>query len=187
MDSTLLTSIIAFSGVIISALISFGIAVRAAKVEITKVRYEIQHSKAEKLAEKRLEIYPTLYALLNKLNFSIQEKNLKVEELEQIYSSMYEWYLQNGIFLSSKSNNLLWKFIRKLKKLSKGGETAISNSLGVHKQRREYIKVLDSIEIEMKNEIGVYEVEYFDPNVKFSSYHELMTFYNEKNPEEDTD
>ena len=71
----------ACSGVIVSALISFGIAVRTAKLEITKIRYEIQYSKAEKLAEERLEIYPTLYALQNKLNFSTQDKNLKVEEL----------------------------------------------------------------------------------------------------------
>ena len=177
MNSTLITSIIAFGGVIVSAIISFSIAVRAAKLEITKIRYEIQHSKAEKLTEKRLETYPTLHALLNKLNFLIRDKNLKAEELEQIYLSMYEWYLQNGIFLSTNSNNLLWKFIKRLKKLSEGGETAISNSLGVHKQRREYTKILDAIELEIKSEIGVFEIEYFDPNVKFSSYHKLITFH----------
>jgi len=186
MDPTLITSIIAISGVVISALVSFGIADRTAKFQITKVRYEIQHSKAEKLAEKRLGTYPILYSLLNKLSFLIRDKKFQVEEFEKIYTSMYDWYLENGIYLSSKSNSTFWNFLKQFKKLCEGGRDALVGSLGIHKQRRKFISVLDAVELELKNEIGVFEIEYFDPNARFSSYRELMAFYRERNPDEES-
>lgn len=184
MDSTLITSSIAFCGVIASAFISLGIANRTAKLQIAKIRYEVQHSRAEKLAEKRLETYSSLYSLLNEMNFLIQERNSEIERFERINTAMLEWYLHNGILLSSKSNSLLWQFIKRYRKLCQGGKNAIAGSLGTGEQRRAFIKKLDSIELELKNEIGIFEIEYFDPNARFTSYSELMSFYREKNAEE---
>lgn len=180
MDPTLLSSIIALSGVVISALISSLIANRTAKLQITRIRYEIQHSKAEKLTEKRLEAYPSLYTLLNRLNFLIRDNNLNVEEFEQINDLMNEWYLKNGIYLSSKCNTMFWVFLKKFRKLCRGGSESITDSLGVYEQRKKFVGTLESIELELKNEIGVYEIEYFDPNVRFTSYQELMAFYRER-------
>lgn len=182
MDPTLLASFIALIGVVISALISFVIANRTARLEITKIRYEIQHSKAEKLTEKRLEVYPSLYTLLNRLNFLVRENDLNVEEFEQINTLMNEWYLKHGLFLSSRCNAMFWVFLEQFRKLCRAGNESLEDSLGGYEQRGEFIRTLESIELELKNEIGVYEIEYFDPNVRFSSYQELMDFYRERRP-----
>lgn len=180
MDPIVLSSIIALSGVVISALISFVIANRTAKLQITRIRYEIQHSKAERLTEKRLDAYPSLYTLLNRLNFLVRDNNLSVEEFEQINNLMNEWYIKNGIFLSSKCNSMFWVFLKQFKKLCIGGSESLTDSLGEYEQRAKFVGTLESIEVELKNEIGVFEIEYFDPNVRFTSYQEMMAFYQDR-------
>lgn len=150
MDTTLLASIIAGFGVIISAIISFIIAERTAKHQIIKIRYEIQHNKAEKLTEKRIEVYSMLYSIISRLNRLIQEEKLSKEEFKIIYVDMNDWYQQNGLFLGSKSNREVWECMKQLRKFIKGGNQVIAGSLGINEQRRKFIGHLNTMELELK-------------------------------------
>jgi hypothetical protein len=147
--------------------------------EVERLRFEIQRSYATNLNNKRLEVYPTLYRLLNDYTLSIQTRSLSFEKLKTLHDEVSEWYGQNGLILGARTNSLLYVFLRTIRGIVRKSETAFANRLDSSGKRKQLILEAWNIQIGLKNDIGVYQVEFHNPKTRFSSHREIDESLNE--------
>jgi hypothetical protein len=173
MPKEVLLSLIALGGVLISSAISWIISRRQVVAEVEHLRLEIQRSYATNLNNKRLGVYPNLYRLLNDYTLSIQTRSLSFENLRTFQHELSEWYSQNGLFLSARTNEVLYVLLRTIRGIARKSDIAFANRLDSPEKRRRLITEAWKLQIGLKNDIGVYQVEFYDPEKTFNSYDEI--------------
>src|SRR5688572_25550686 len=100
MSTELISSLIALSGIVISILASSFVNARQTKIEIKKLRTEMQLTYASKLIDKRMETYPSLYKLISDFEKLIRFGNLTKQGTDKFFKEILQWDSANAIFLS---------------------------------------------------------------------------------------
>lgn len=166
-------ALIAFSGVLISAVISWAISRRKIESEIRGIRLEMQSGYADKLQERRLEVYPLLHGSIIEFVKDIQARTTSFEHLEALYELVREWDSKNSIVLGAHSRYVVYRFERALHNMVKKGEVAFQNRIVSSEQRKRLIRRCFEVDLALKSDLGVFEIEFAQPGKRFASYLEM--------------
>lgn len=155
----IISSIIAFIGVIISVRESSKRSDDLIKAEIEKIKSGIQQDYATKLLEKRIEVYPKLYSIISDFIKLVQFGKVTTDIIQKLKSDIEAWDSNNALFLSAGSTGTIYDFRKFL------FDEAINKS-DEELQKANYLKTLrdraGDVEVVLKNDIGIYKVEYSD-------------------------
>jgi hypothetical protein len=173
MSIELVTSAIALAGVIISVIVSVLISSRQAKIELDKLRTEIQRAYTDKLLDKRLNTYPVLYKLLSDFAKIIEYGVLSKATIEKLRKNMLNWDSENGILLSGHSGTTYVKFRKVLSELVKMNDKDFQKEYSSSEACWEMLRQANEVEFALKQDIGIYVVEFADIDRKFKTYQEV--------------
>jgi hypothetical protein len=173
MPDPIVVALIGICGVALSAAVSWAVSAYQVRASIQKIRLEMQRIYAERLLDARLERYESAYSAIENTAKGVQRRTIAHHDLQQFCSSIDDWHTRHGFVLSSGTNGKFYTHIRKLKRISESSASAFAERLADHPKRRELIRDLWVLELALKNDLGVFEVEFFDPNKRFGSYAEV--------------
>jgi hypothetical protein len=173
MPDPVVVALIGVCGVALSAAVSWAVSAYQVRASIQKIRLEMQRIYAERLLDARLERYESAYAAIEKTAKGVQRRTTTHLEFQKFCSLIDDWHTSHGFVLSSGTNGRFYTQIRKLKRISESSEAAFRERLADHPKRRELVRDLWVLELALKNDLGVFEVEFFDPSKRFSSYAEV--------------
>jgi len=161
-----------------SVIVSVFTSVAFTRREIKKARQQLTSTYAEKLLDARLAAYPNLYAVLSGFIKHIEggsEKymagqSLTVSDARSLLAAIIPWDNQNALYLSDRAGRAIFdlrqQLINIVKEISSTGDGDILSG-----------KTLDSLlygaqqlELALKVDLGVYEVELYERRTSISSY-----------------
>jgi hypothetical protein len=167
MNSNLVPTILALTGIVLSSLISYVISTRQSKLEVQKLRDEYLHRYAGKVFEKRLETYPKivehLVIFFHKVNlFSLKKDKLyeiTVEDIKNLLQILLDWDTQNSILYSRELQDVLHNTYHQLYEIINKPDEELNNLLtkvdSLIKLRDEVFKLF----LALKNDLGIYSFE----------------------------
>lgn len=177
---TIIPSIIALFGVLISVVISLKRTRLLANTEMKKsealvnteikqLRVDIQNLYTDKLLEKRLEVYPKLYSILSDFIKEIQFGNVTLSTINNLKNNIEKWDSENSFYLSGGATAKIYAFRRfVITELLLKNEEELKD--------KDYLEVMRNkagdVEVALKNDVGIYKVEYSDIDKEVLSYKE---------------
>jgi hypothetical protein len=167
-----LAAITALVGVLISALVSWIVSRRKSDLDFRIARLGIQSHYADQLCKKRLERYPVLYEAVQRLPQAIQARSASFNLLREVHEEVGVWFSKHSIFLGVRATDILYRYERFLRQLVAKGEAAFINRLNSAESRRALIRRSWEACIALKNDLGVFEVEFARPGIFLPSYEE---------------
>ncbi len=174
MSNELQIALISLSGVLISVLVSVFISLRATNTELQKLRTEIQQTYMNKVLEKRIETYPALYCLLSDFAKKSWLEPFSKKEITSLYRDTNGWHSKYSILFSAQTNVVSYRFFGVLRELLKKK----FSSDEVH----EFVNgALAEFELALKSDIGIYVVEFSDPQKRFHTYTDLTNAVSKQN------
>lgn len=165
---------IALAGVLVSVATSLFTSIRMVGTELQKLRTEIQQTYAGNLLEKRLDIYPGLYALLSDFIKQIQFDTVSRAALEKLRAQMEEWDSKHSIFFSGRTGVICYGFRLMLAQLLQETDEELQRKLVSDEFLRELRHRVQELELALKADLGIYVVEFSDPGKHFKSYQEVV-------------
>jgi hypothetical protein len=174
MRTEIVVALIALAGAILSVVASLLASMRLTGVELQKLRAEIQQSYAGKLMEKRLNVYPTLYAPLSNFIKVIRFESLSKSKFEQLRTQMQALDTEHSVFFSGDTGVVFHKFLMMLAELSEMPDEMIQQKYAAEEEKRVLRHRISEVEIALKNDLGIYVVEFADPQKTFRSYQEIV-------------
>ncbi|NVJ61480.1 MAG: hypothetical protein HWE27_13875 [Gammaproteobacteria bacterium] len=165
--------IVVLISTIVSGAIAWVISWSKVKSEIKKLRYDMNARTAQTIIGERLQAYADVYAVLQTYIKSIQRRGFEPAMARDSFSSIDEWQTKFGFLLSSETNTIFYTFLRKLKRITGASDQAIMDRVQDNDKRTEMVREAFALELALKNDLGIFSAEYFDPNLKIRSYQEL--------------
>lgn len=173
MDASIISALIAFVGVIVSVLISFYSSRNLLRTELVKIETAIEQNYATKLVEKRLSDYPFIYEPLSDMGKLIlltmndvpnQDVTFQhVTEFLEKYNSANSKY---GVLFSSSSMRNSYELRKYIIKLIKENGEENKDGFVPKETLKEIGGKIRKLEFSMKQDLGVYLVEFKDPKNK---------------------
>jgi hypothetical protein len=173
MTIELLSPLIALAGVIISILVSAFVSARQSKLEIKKLRTELQMSYASKLVDKRMETYPVLFKLISEFEKVSKYGSLQKPMADKLLREILQWDSSHSLFMGSYAiRKYTWfrKFIFSLTKMSKKEfEIYVSQD----ENKKVIVRQIRDLEFALKQDLGVFVVDFPDMDKNLSSNSEV--------------
>jgi hypothetical protein len=163
MPIEIIAPLIALTGVILSTLISYIVSVRQSQSELRKVRTEIHREFGGKLFEKRLEVYPELYALLSSFVKVIQSGKVSNVAVNDFLSKWQDWDSKNALFFGRITGDLSYRVRQEFIDLAHKSDEALKKELGSDEALKVLKKKVGQLELALKHELGVFDFERPDP------------------------
>ena len=173
MPAAVQAAFIAFAGVLASAFVSWLIAKRQVSGEIQRLRYELETAYGQKLQEKRIAIYPDLFAILSEYTKRIQANDATHDLIKSVHAQLEQWHTKNGLFLTAQTFSIAYRFRRVLRNMVSKSDEAFAARLADAERRRQLIRDAWELELGLRNDLGIFEVEFFEPGRRFKSYLEV--------------
>jgi len=152
MTTEVFVSIIAFSGVILSALVSYLTSQRKIRIELENFQAQIEHTYATRLFEQRFAVYPILFELISSFIKKIRYYTITKSDLDEFVSKIEEWDNKNSIYASAMNVKYLYRLIRAAHDVQ--GKTKVSPTKDVLIEK--LIPRIADLELGMKTELGVF-------------------------------
>jgi len=102
--------LIAIVSSLITLLASFFLATYRARVEFRKMAKQLEEKYTTSLFNKRFEIYPLLFKLLNELNNAIDCNSQSKQMLNELLKQFDGWMSANAIFLTRTLAQIAWGY-----------------------------------------------------------------------------
>lgn len=152
---TIFTSAISILGVLISVTVSVIITRQQYKVELEKIKKQLEQAYAKSLFDKRVETYPQLYRLTSNYGKTIQYNKQNVRNLIKLRDEIDKWNSQYSIFFTKPTTHISWRFRAYLGVLlAKGVKSKIQED-----DWNTIKRILRRFESSIKGEIGVTSIE----------------------------
>jgi hypothetical protein len=174
MTTEIVVALIALAGVILSIVASLLASMRITNTELQKLRTEIQQSYADKLVERRLEVYPSLYTPLSNFTRVIRFGSLSKSAFEQLRTQMEELDSKHSVLFSGRTGVIFHRFLMMLAELTEMPDETIQKKYATDDEKRELRHRIGEVELALKSDLGIYVVEFADPQKSFSSYQEIV-------------
>jgi hypothetical protein len=176
---TIITSVISIIGVLVSVTVSVIITRQQYKVEMEKIKKQLEQAYAKSLFDKRLETYPQLYYLLSGYSKIIQYKKQNVKNLLAFRDAIDKWNSQYGFYFTGFTGRLSGKFRGYLRiLLADGVKSKIQED-----DWKTIRKILHHFEVSIRSEIGVTTIE---PASNIEGLEEAYKFIEERTQERET-
>ena len=138
--------------------------------KISKLRTEIQQTYTDKLLEKRIEIYPSLYKLLSSFTKNIvSQQAISLSQLQTLLAEISEWDVNNAVFLSGKAFELSYRLRTQVIQLIKAQIDNLQNEELLSDLRHK----ADDVKLALKEDIGIFVVEFPEEQKTFKSFQEI--------------
>ncbi|KPV54067.1 hypothetical protein SE17_06000 [Kouleothrix aurantiaca] len=173
MSTEVITAFIALGGVVVSIIASIFVSLRQATIELRKTRTEFQQTYTDKLLEKRLEVYPALYKLTSDFDKIIRYDTLEKHHIDELFKHILEWDSANAIFMSGRTVFTHVKFLMTLARLVKMPIEDFQKKYADPQERKQLLDQANEVEVALKNDLGVYVIEFPDVDRTFASYYEV--------------
>lgn len=173
MSTELLSSMIALAGIVISILASTLLNARQTKVEIKKLRTELQLAYASKLIDKRMETYPILFKLISSFEKLIRFGNLTKMETDKFVKEILEWDSSNAIFMSGHTVKTYAKFRSFMMPIARMTKTEFTEAYSTEAAKRTIVEEIRKVETAIKQDLGVYIVEFPDVDRNLTTYSDV--------------
>ena len=174
-------ALIALLGVLLSILASVVLARRAAKAELKKLRVQLTANYADKLLAARIAVYPSLYPALSEFvklleagaKAASQAQMLDPGAIRQLHTQIADWGKQNSIFLSDRAERASFDLRQYVRSLAVLADDDLSAALRMPKTVADLLYRVQRLEIALKVELGVYDVEAYENRAYYVSYDEI--------------
>jgi hypothetical protein len=177
MDSTIISAVIATTGVVISVLISLLLNKKQLNNELDKMHLTIHENYTSRLIQKRLEFYPSIYEILSEMGKKLKRVEMKfndenisfgeIEDFKNHYDLLNSKYaLVFGNESSSRSHKLRLYLLDLLNKRAKARDEILSEAQVV--KLRNLIALL---EFSMKSDLGIYISDFNDTRRELNMNH----------------
>ncbi len=153
-------ALIAFLGVLSSAVVSFLISRNIVNTELKKLRYEMKKTYASKLLEARLNVYPTLYFLLSSFLKETRYRSIHKTTIETLLAQIDEWDSKNAILLGENSGRICYIFRENLWQLLDCTNEKLKQKLESPQFIEELRTEAQKLELAIKSDIGIYGVDF---------------------------
>lgn len=173
MPTEIVVAFIAFIGVLVSVVVSIVTSMRSTNAELRKLRTEIQQTYADRLLEKRLDVYPSLYALLSDFAKRIQFSTISKSVLEELRDQIEEWDSKHSVLFSGRAGVICYHFRKMLAELAQKPDEELQKDLASADFLRELRRRIGELELALKGDLGIYVVEFSDLTREFKSYREV--------------
>lgn len=176
MKIEIISSIVAFVGILISVMVTYFSTKKQIKTEIKKVHVAIEQNYLKMIIAKRIEIYPKIYYELHEFMRLIIDHDPTLDELKNFEKKLAELNSLYAVFISARTSDIYYRLRRYLymiiNKIKEKGQNKIES------EDRKYVlhKHIQKIEIGLKKDLGIYLIEFHDAegNLKISEeYDEL--------------
>lgn len=170
MKTEIATAIISFVGVILSITFSIISVRRSLKIEQSKIDKDIELLYIQEINKRRLQIYPKIYQEISIFLKVIVLNEINENSLLSHFNNLYSLNTQYSLFFSYETGNFFSELLKLYFKKDKEQEFIPT------KENMDYLVIgLSNLKISLKKEIGVYLIEFRDPQRKldFISYDEL--------------
>lgn len=174
MPTEIIAALIALSGVVFSIVGSLIATTRATNIELQKLRTEIQQTYADRLLEKRLEVYPELYAYLSDFIKVIRFSSVTKDSLEKLHSQVMQWDSRHSILFTARTGVIFHHFYMLLMEMVKLSDMEIRGRFSSEEEKKRLRHALSGVELALKSDLGIYVVEFADLSKVFTSYQEVV-------------
>jgi hypothetical protein len=141
----------------VSAFVAFLVAwltgVRAARVEIDKIRLGTQQAAFAKLLEVRIREYPGLYTLLSDLPKTIEHPSTVAVDLNTLLQRVNAWDSEFSIFLGPETSNACYEFRHQLRRVAR---ERTNNSGEV--TSKELLNAAAHLELALRSDLGIHGI-----------------------------
>jgi hypothetical protein len=159
MSEAIISSLIALLGIIVSVVISLVISLRETKLETQKLKEEYLKQYADKLFEKRLEVYPEISKILvstvNKINQSV----ISPSDTKFFADALLDWEAKNAIFLGPQSQHIVYRLHGIFSELNGKHTKDLVQLLRDEESVRTIRKQLIELFLALKNDLGIYALK----------------------------
>lgn len=173
MSTELLSSLIALAGIVISILASSLLNARQTKVEIKKLRTELQLAYASKLIDKRMETYPLLFKLISSFEKVIRFGDLTKADTDKFVKEILEWDSSNAIFMSGHTVKTYAKFRSFMLPITKMSKSEFTQAYSTETEKRAIVEEIRKVETAIKQDLGVYIVEFPEVDRNLTTYSDV--------------
>ena len=153
MQTEISVALIAFSGVLLSTLVSVVVSRR----EMEKLKFQVAQKYGEELLKKRIENYPRIYNCISNCVKEIRDGNWSKELLLQTKMEYEQLDSSIAIFFGVKTMNRCLAFRSKLDYLLSQDEECFIYAESIV-EINDLFRVIGSFELGLQGEIGVHDV-----------------------------
>ena len=162
MKIEIVTSIIAFLGVLLSVIIAHLSTKRTIRLEVDKTNKSIEQDYAKQILEKRLNVYPKIYFELSEFMTLIFDHNPTVNELKQFVDNQNSLYSNYGVFLSAETADLHYRLCRYVIDIISKIEAKGNSEIKSEDRKNALRSNIQKVEIGLKKDLGIFIVEFQD-------------------------
>lgn len=163
------SALIAVTGVLVSIAVSIWQARRTARDETRKVRAQHSGAYATRLLETRLLKYPELYSYVSGFIKHVEGGSLKhlagqpiaKADVEQLLNDLVAWDTSHAILLSDRGVRAIFA-LRQFLIVRLRPQEDVHAALAERALQQEFLLLAAQLEIALKEDMGVYEVEGYE-------------------------
>lgn len=189
MPKELLPSLIALAGVAVSIIASVLVSVRQSKIEIKKLKTDLQMAYANKLVDKRMEAYPILFKLMSNFEKAIRSGTVDTTTVNTLLDNISDWNSSYSLFTSSYTIRRYIYFRSSIEWLKQNpdvdpprqnSDAEIKSQLLDKELRKEMIGYMRELETALKHDLGVFVVDFPYADKDASTYSEVSELYHKQ-------
>src|SRR3989442_3410995 len=178
MNVGITAGLIALGGVLASVIASVALALRATRIELEKTRQQLTSAYATRLIDARLPVYPKLYAFLSDFIKHIEggsDKHmagqaLTIADLRDMLSKLVVWDSQHALLISDHAGRASFGFRQQLIQLIRAAQSNDEGTLTSMEILRSLLVGAQQLEIALKVDLGIYEIEMYEGRDFYESY-----------------
>ncbi len=155
----LTAALVALAGVLASALVSFVVSAKQARIESQKLLTELQAALGSRLYERRLEVYPSLYAYLSRLSKVLEVRSPTRADLLKCFVGVEEWDSNHAVLFGAVTGRAAYHFRQDLRELTLFPEDELLCKFSSPEQRNPLREKIEAFELALKYELGTYHFE----------------------------
>lgn len=181
LSDTTIVALIALSGVVLSAFVSYLVSSRQADLAVNNLKTELESRYNQKLYEKRLDAYPYLYKILSDLGKDLRKIELPHSKLKDRLEEIDKWDSSYAILLSSAGIAVILDLRNILDSYTNFDPNYVPEAQVSRKSRKNIFNSALRLEQQLKKEIGVYDSEgYHNPPLENQYPHSWKYLGDEK-------
>ncbi len=178
-NPTVLTATIAFLGVIVSVSTSLMITFLSTRSEIRKLKTSLKNQYASAILEKRMNVYGDCYYILSHFakharGYINAQSPLTYSDINDFNVVLSEWDSRNAILLSPRSVAMISSLRFELQNLLRNTPIDNNSEYKDNEALEKLIRAVGKLEMALRNDIGIYEVETHEQRTFFMSNKEFV-------------
>ena len=153
----------------------------ALEQQLSEIRGQLQRNYADKLLDKRLDVYPHLYLILSDFLKLLHSESLSLPYIVKLRDDIDTWDSKYALFFSARSGVSCYRLRKLLRQLTNTSEQALNTVITSEDVLTDLKNRLRELELLLKSDIGIYIPAIADTVQEMTSYDDLTREVNSSN------